>query len=328
MADTTFKVLICDALKDILNIECIVNSTNRRMIARAGFDARLRKKAGKALADECKKHGGLEKNDPIVTSSYELSNYKWIIHIYLSDWDSSKKDGSRKKYYEAYQSILEKAKTNNIKSIVLPPLGMKYRKVPDSEGVRLAVKSVVEYVRNNPFAFDCIAFATNDSSEAKARMYCHELDNLAIDFDYRNLSWERHCKENNIEVLPLLEDSEMSKSLIDEINFFFIITLRKLAEEYGISEEQAIEYSKILLEKLKEIGFTYDNLVGIIEILPVNPKIKGLLMSVLNEFKTSISEMLNCFSSNLDKSLEERFETLIHNVYAYNKERHSNNKET
>ena len=124
---------------NIFNVsgDAIVNSANWEPSypKNSSLDAQIYKKAGPSLIKERRKHGYLKTGDILVTDSYELKKkygYSYIIHINLPNYNyqQSKSSFNLGSLCKCYYDIFNCAIKNEIQTIVIPLLGVGYKRFP------------------------------------------------------------------------------------------------------------------------------------------------------------------------------------------------------
>lgn len=121
------KVFVYQAHLCFLKVNCIVNSSNNRMVHHHGLSKVIADQAGKTLADECKNyidiHRLFKEGDVVTTSAGDIWQYKSIVHVNAPRWNSSVADDDfSDSLTEAVVACLHEANKNKMKSIAIPAL--------------------------------------------------------------------------------------------------------------------------------------------------------------------------------------------------------------
>lgn len=190
--------VIEDDILSLTGYDAIVNSTNAQLKPRIGDirDRKIHKLAGKELEEECEKiraTGGCEMCGAVTTGAYQLL-YHHIIHVVVPD---AKKDGaSWWEYGQCFFSVLSAAMDSGDKKIALPLLGIKKHNYSEKEAAEYAVKSVQEFCRAYPEAFEQITFVIKENPELAEHIrnlisnsagVAHEIVSLMLDIKNINV---------------------------------------------------------------------------------------------------------------------------------------------
>jgi len=171
---TTINIIQGDITKstDIDSIEVIVNVTDRELSGRGGkVDKAIHKVAGEALAVECKKFSGCEAGEIKITNAFNL-NCKKIFHIVnpkSEDTKTREKDLLKKSYYDC----LLLAMREGIKTIAFPSIRTKKYKISSEAVAEIAIRTIKEFIKENPNVFDEIRFVLFDD---KTKSEYEEID--------------------------------------------------------------------------------------------------------------------------------------------------------
>lgn len=140
--------------------EAIVNSSNEELFGEGGVNGAVHRAAGEQLRAACGKLGGCRPGDARITDAYNLS-CKYIIHTVGPVW----KDGRHreKRILEScYKNVLQIADSCGIRSLAFSSIGTGKKGFPKEKAAVTAVKTVTEYVREHPAAFDNISWILSD----------------------------------------------------------------------------------------------------------------------------------------------------------------------
>ena len=98
----SFKIVRNDITK--MQVDAIVNATNRHLTADGGVSAAIHKAAGEKLAQACQKLGGCEVGQAKITRGYELPG-KYVIHTVGPIWQGGAK-GEKEALAACYKACL------------------------------------------------------------------------------------------------------------------------------------------------------------------------------------------------------------------------------
>ena len=168
------KVFVLNA--DIIHfsgIDALVNSTNTLMPGKGGLD-RLVWECGNYRKDI----KGMKKCEARISNAHGLQ-YKYIIHAIVPQWNHKKTDVSIAELKQCYRNIFECCIKNEqrVKSVAIPPLGLKHRGIPDIEGTEIAIQIMKEYLDKGLKAVYFIL-----SGYDVTRLYCDTMKQAEISF--------------------------------------------------------------------------------------------------------------------------------------------------
>lgn len=129
-----------------MEVDAIVNPTNRWLMPGGGVDAAVHAAAGPKLAQACKKIGSLEPGCAAVTKGYALP-CKYVIHTVGPQWI----DGSHNEeavLRRCYKESLLLAKKEHCKSVAIPLIAMGSNGYPAKEGMATATKVIHCFLRD------------------------------------------------------------------------------------------------------------------------------------------------------------------------------------
>jgi len=124
-----------------LDVDAIVNAANTTLLGGGGVDGRIHDVAGPELLEYCKRFGGCEVSDAVITPAFKLPS-RFIIHTVGPIWHGGR-FGECKKLYKAYVNCLDVAQRNCVKSIAFPCISAGAYRFP----LRLATKIAIQAVR-------------------------------------------------------------------------------------------------------------------------------------------------------------------------------------
>ena len=127
--------------------EVIVNAANKTLKGGGGVDGAIHRAGGKAILEECKKIGGCETGEAVITTGGNLPA-KYVIHTVGPVY----RDGQKGEPYllaSAYNSSLKLASANNIKSISFPSISTGAYRFPLEKAAEIALQTAINYLQEH-----------------------------------------------------------------------------------------------------------------------------------------------------------------------------------
>ena len=133
-----------------LKVDAIVNAANESLLGGGGVDGAIHRAAGRSLLEECKTLNGCETGQSKITKGYNLPA-KYVIHAVGPVWHSGNKN-ERELLKSCYNTALNLAKENGIKTIAFPAISCGVYHFPLEEACNIATDTVREFIIKN----DCL----------------------------------------------------------------------------------------------------------------------------------------------------------------------------
>lgn len=130
-----------------LHVDAIVNAANSRLAGGGGVDGAIHRAAGPELSEACSKLNGCKTGSSKITSGYKLPS-TYIIHTVGPVWRGGDSD-ERQLLESCYNTALEIAVQNNIRSIAFPNISTGIYGFPKLEAAQIAINTVMSFLSKN-----------------------------------------------------------------------------------------------------------------------------------------------------------------------------------
>lgn len=156
---TQIEILKGDVTK--LEVDAIVNAANTSLLGGGGVDGAIHRAAGKELLEECRTLNGCETGQSKITKGYNLPA-KYVIHTVGPVWHGGNKN-ERELLKSCYETALNLAKENRIKTIAFPAISCGVYHFPLEEACEIAIDTVKEFVSTDNCFEKVIFIDLNDT---------------------------------------------------------------------------------------------------------------------------------------------------------------------
>ena len=133
--------------------DAIVNAANSTLMGGGGVDGAIHRAGGPKILDECKaiveESGRCPTGDAVITTGGNMKT-SWVVHTVGPIW----RGGTREEpalLANAYRNSLAVAKSRGVRTISFPSISTGAYRFPIEKAAAVAIASVAEYVKANPF---------------------------------------------------------------------------------------------------------------------------------------------------------------------------------
>ena len=153
--------------------DAIVNAANNSLLGGFGVDGAIHKAGGGEILEQCKKLGGCETGEAVITTGGKLPA-KYVIHTVGPVWHDGKNQEAEK-LESCYRNSLKVAIENHCKSIAFPNISTGAYGFPKRKAAQIAVNTVKNYLLNNN-KIDLLLFVCFDEENYKLTREALELN--------------------------------------------------------------------------------------------------------------------------------------------------------
>lgn len=159
---TAFVMVRGDITKD-QGVQAIVNAANTSLLGGGGVDGAIHRAAGPELLAECRLLSGCETGRAKITKAYRLP-CEYVIHTPGPRWNGGRWNKEQKLLASCYQSCLELAVKNGIRSIAFPSISTGIYCFPLEEAAKIAVSTAKKFAADHPGELDVIKWVLFDDT--------------------------------------------------------------------------------------------------------------------------------------------------------------------
>lgn len=161
VGNTTLSLTIGDITQ--AETDAIVNAANSTLMGGAGVDGAIHSKGGPSILEECKLirktlyPEGLPTGQAVITKAGNLKA-KYVIHTVGPICNGVMTEKEKTLLSNSYRNSLLIAKHFGIKSISFPSISTGAYRCDIKESSKVALKTVIDFVKENPDTFQKIQF--------------------------------------------------------------------------------------------------------------------------------------------------------------------------
>jgi len=129
------------------NVDAVVNAANNTLLGGFGVDGAIHRAGGSEILEACKKIGGCETGEAVITTGGKLPA-RYVIHTVGPIWhDGTNREAE--KLASCYRNSLQLAIDNQCKSIAFPNISTGAYGFPKMEAARIAINTVKKFLEQN-----------------------------------------------------------------------------------------------------------------------------------------------------------------------------------
>ena len=156
-----------------VKVDAIVNAANNTLLGGFGVDGAIHREGGREILEACKKIGGCETGEAVITTAGKLPA-RYVIHTVGPVWFDGN-NNEAEKLSSCYRNSLKLALDNRCRSIAFPNISTGAYGFPKREAARIAVNTVKKFLEQHSqidqvlfvcYSKDNVEFTTSALMEA------------------------------------------------------------------------------------------------------------------------------------------------------------------
>lgn len=240
-----------------MNVDVIVNTSNKALEPGSGVNGAIHKAAGPLLANECRLLGGCETGQVKLTQGYDLP-CKYVIHTVGPIWQGGNQ-GEKELLTACYRKALQLAHEKGCESIAFPLISTGVFGYPNKEALSVAMHTISDFLMDIDMDVYLVVF-NKESVRISEKLFAsiqEYIDDTYVEehSDSRRSRFQRFREEiavyhSKSTARASLEESQPADSVDDFLDAidesFTQMVLRKIAEK-GMTNAQC--YKKANMDK-------------------------------------------------------------------------------
>lgn len=130
-----------------INVDAIVNAANNSLLGGGGVDGAIHRAGGSEILEQCKKIGGCETGEAVITTGGKLPA-RFVIHTVGPVWQGGNYREAEK-LASCYFNSLKLALDNHCKSIAFPNISTGAYGFPKKQAAMIAVSTVKGFLKHH-----------------------------------------------------------------------------------------------------------------------------------------------------------------------------------
>ncbi len=160
LGNTEIRTMLGDITK-IDFAEAIVNAANTSLLGGGGVDGAIHRAAGKELLAECRTLNGCATGEAKITGAYKLP-CRYVIHTPGPVWRGGRNNEAQL-LSNCYRNALKIAAEHGIRTVAFPSISTGIYSYPLDQAAGIAVRTAVEFIKENPDTMDEIVWVLFDT---------------------------------------------------------------------------------------------------------------------------------------------------------------------
>ena len=130
-----------------VKVDAVVNAANSTLLGGFGVDGAIHRVGGKEILEACKKIGGCETGEAVITTAGNLPS-RFVIHTVGPVWHDGNNQEDEK-LASCYRNSLRVALDNHCKSVAFPNISTGAYGFPKKIAAHIAVSAVIEFLERH-----------------------------------------------------------------------------------------------------------------------------------------------------------------------------------
>lgn len=130
-----------------LQVDAIVNAANNSLLGGGGVDGAIHRAGGPEILEECKKIGGCETGEAVITIAGKLP-VKHVIHTVGPVWNGGNHNEDEL-LRSCYKNALRVAEENGLNTVAFPNISTGVYHFPKKRAADIAIQAVRAFLEND-----------------------------------------------------------------------------------------------------------------------------------------------------------------------------------